>query len=70
MHTNGIESVWSLLKRSIVGSYHQLSVKHLDAYLAELQWRFNNRENDRLFPDTLRLMVTADPMTYANLIAE
>ena len=70
VHTNGIESVWSLLKRSIVGSYHQLSEKHLDAYLAELQWRFNNRENDRLFPDTLRLMVTADPMTYANLIQD
>lgn len=70
VHTNGIESVWSLLKRSIVGSYHQLSVKHLDAYLAELQWRFNNRENDRLFPDTLRLMVTADPMTYADLIQD
>jgi transposase-like protein len=70
VHTNGIESVWSLLKRSIVGSYHQLSVKHLDAYLAELQWRFNNRENDRLFPDTLRLMVTADPMTYATLIED
>jgi transposase-like protein len=31
IHTNGIESVWSLLKRSIVGAYHKVSVKHLDA---------------------------------------
>ena len=33
VHTNGLERVWSLFKRSIVGSYHQISVKHLDRYL-------------------------------------
>ncbi|MEX2622359.1 MAG: transposase [Acidimicrobiia bacterium] len=31
-HTNSVESVWSLLKRSVVGSYHQLSKKNLPAY--------------------------------------
>ena len=31
IHTNGIENVWSLLKRSVTGTYHKLSVKHLDA---------------------------------------
>lgn len=30
VHTNTLENVWSLFKRLIVGSYHQLSVKHLD----------------------------------------
>ena len=65
--TNGIEGVWSLLKRSIVGSYHQLSVKHLPAYLDELEWRFNNRDNPHLFRDTLRVLVTADPLTYESL---
>ena len=39
IHTNGIENVWSLLKRSVTGSYHKLSVKHLDAYLDELEER-------------------------------
>src|SRR5690242_1874961 len=50
--TNGIESAWSLLKRSVVGSYHQLSAKHLPAYLDEFAFRFNNRENPFLFRDT------------------
>src|SRR5205823_10368758 len=49
VHTNTVESAWSLLKRSIVGSYHRLSAKHLEAYLAEFEFRFNNRENEYLF---------------------
>jgi transposase-like protein len=48
-HTNGVEGVWSLFKRSIVGSYHQVSTKHLDAYLDEFEFRFNNRDNPYLF---------------------
>src|SRR6266404_9732253 len=53
VHTKGIESVWSLLKRSIIGSYHKVSIKHLDAYLDELEHRFNNRKNEYIFRDTL-----------------
>jgi transposase-like protein len=41
VHTNTVEGVWSLFKRSIVGSYHQLSVKHLPAYLDEMEFRFS-----------------------------
>jgi transposase-like protein len=67
IHTNGIESVWSLLKRSIVGAYHKVSVKHLDAYLDELEHRFNNRENKFLFRDTLLMLVKADKLTYQEL---
>jgi transposase-like protein len=67
IHTNGIESVWSLLKRSIVGAYHKVSVKHLDAYLDELEHRFNNRENKFLFRDTLIKLVKAEKMTYQEL---
>ncbi len=63
----GIESVWSLLKRSIVGSYHKVSVKHLDAYLDELEHRFNNRQNKFLFRDTLMKLVTAEKLTYDEL---
>ena len=69
VHTNGIESAWSLLKRSIVGSYHQLSAKHLPAYLDEMEWRFNNRENNYLFRDTLIQLVSAETLPYQELIA-
>lgn len=67
VHTNGIESVWSLLKRSIVGAYHKVSMKHLDAYLDELEHRLNNRHNKFLFRDTLLKLVKADALPYAQL---
>ena len=67
VHTNGIESVWSLLKRSIVGAFHKVSVKHLDAYLDELEHRFNNRKNEFMFRDTLTKLVTAAKLPYAVL---
>ncbi len=67
VHTNGIESVWSLLKRSVVGTYHKVSVKHLDAYVDELEHRFNNRENKFLFRDTLLKLVKAEKLTYSEL---
>jgi len=69
VHTNGIESAWSLLKRSIVGSYHQLSAKHLPAYLDEMEWRFKNRENNYLFRDTLSQLVSSESLPYAELTA-
>lgn len=43
LHTNGIEGVWSLFKRQIVGTHHYLSPKHLSRYLGEMTWRFNRR---------------------------
>ncbi len=67
VHTNGIESVWSLLKRSIIGAYHKVSMKHLEAYLDELEHRFNGRHNKFLFRDTLLKLVKSDNLTYAEL---
>jgi transposase-like protein len=67
VHTNTIENVWSLLKRSIIGSYHKVSAKHLDAYLDELEWRFNNRENPFLFRDTLLKLIGSENLPYAQL---
>ena len=55
------------LKRSIIGAYHQVSMKHLDAYLDELEHRFNNRHNKFLFRDTLLKLVKAESLTYAEL---
>ena len=63
--TQGIESAWSLFKRSIIGSYHALSAKHLQAYLDEFSFRFNNRNNPFLFRDTLRALISADALPYA-----
>jgi transposase-like protein len=70
VHTNGLEGVWSLFKRSIVGSYHQISVKHLDRYLDEFEFRFNNRENSFLFRDTLLRLLNSTNLEYKNLIAD
>lgn len=62
--------VWSLFKRSIVGSYLQLSVKHLPAYLDEMSFRFNNRDNPYLFRDTMRRLLDAETLRYSELVAE
>lgn len=67
--TNGIESAISLLKRGIIGSWHKVSAKHLEAYLEEMAFRFNRRDRSDLFVDTLRHMVTADPLTFEQLTA-
>jgi transposase-like protein len=68
VHTNTVESVWSLLKRSVVGTYHRISIKHLDAYLDELEHRFNNRKNQYLFRDTLLKLVSAEKLSYSELV--
>ncbi len=68
VHTQTIENVWSLFKRSIIGSYHQISVKHMPRYLDELEWRYNNRDNPFLFRDTLRQLATSETLTYESLV--
>lgn len=68
IHTNTIENAFSLLKRGIMGSWHKISAKHLPAYLAEMEFRFNRRKRRDLFLDTLRHMVTADPLTFERLV--
>ncbi len=69
-HTNTLENVWSLFKRSIVGSYHQLSMKHLDRYLDEFEFRFNNRHNPYLFRDTLLRLLNTENLEYKELTKE
>lgn len=65
--TNGIESAFSLLKRGIIGSWHKVSAKHLSAYLDEMTFRFNNRENPYLFRDTLMKLIEAPVLEYKKL---
>jgi transposase-like protein len=68
VHTNSVEGVWSLFKRSIVGSYHQVSTKHLQSYLDEFEWRFNQRDNPYLFRDTLMRLLNSPKMEFKELI--
>lgn len=68
VHTNNIESAWSLFNRSIVGAFHKISTKHMDAYLNEFEWRFNNRTNPCLFRDTLTKLLSSTNLEYKALI--
>lgn len=70
VHTNTVESAFSLLKRGIVGTWHKMSVKHLPAYLDEMVFRFNRRKSSTLFQDTMRHMVTAPVLTFEKLTKE
>jgi transposase-like protein len=49
VHTNTIEGFWSLLKRGIMGTYHNVSKKYLPLYLNEFSFRHNNRRNEDIF---------------------
>lgn len=49
VHTNTIEGFWSILKRGVVGTFHKVSAKYLPLYVAEFQFRYNNRKNDDIF---------------------
>ena len=44
VHTNGIESFWSMLKRGHYGTFHKMSPKHLQRYVNEFAGRHNERE--------------------------
>jgi len=49
VHTNTIEGFWSIFKRGVVGSFHKVSAKYLPLYVAEFQFRYNNRSNPDIF---------------------
>ena len=70
IHTNGIESFWSMLKRAHKGVYHKISPKHLQRYVNEFAGRHNSREKDTI--DRMQSMVAGmvgKRLMYRNLIA-
>ena len=69
VHTNGIEGVWSLFKRQIIGTHHYLSPKHIGRYLAEMTWRFNARAMDEGERVNTLIAQSAGRLTYKDLIA-
>jgi hypothetical protein len=70
VHTNTIESAFSLLKRGLIGSFHRVSIKHLHRYLAEFEHRFNARNNDNRFEQMVRRMLTTGGIEYKELTAD
>ena len=73
VHTQGIENFWSLLKRTLRGTYVAVEPFHLDQYLSEQVFRFNNRatkDNPLTDADRFTLAVSqvaGKRLTYAEL---
>ena len=47
VHTNTIDGFWTHLKRGVSGVYRGVSPKHLQSYLDEYVFRYNNRDDTR-----------------------
>ncbi len=70
VHTNGIESFWSMLKRGYIGTYHHMSAKHIDRYVNEFAGRHNDRPANTI--DQMRHMaenMQGKRLRYSDLIA-
>lgn len=70
VHTNTVESTFSLFKRALIGSFHQVSIKHLQRYLNEFGYRFNRREDADIFEQTVSRMCAGKTLPYAKLVEE
>jgi transposase-like protein len=70
VHSNTVESAFSLFKRGVTGSFHKISLKHLQRYLNEFSFRFNNRKAANLFGMTVARMAGIAPMPYTKLIEQ
>ncbi|HUJ31277.1 MAG TPA: IS1595 family transposase [Candidatus Acidoferrum sp.] len=70
VHTNTVESAFSLLKRGVLGTWHRISAKHLQAYCNEMCFRFNNRKNPYLFRDTILKLIASPNLEYKKLTKE
>jgi len=70
VHVNGLENFWSLVKRMIKGTYVHVAPFHLQRYLDEEVWRFNERKkNDGWRFATVMRGVVGKRMTYRQLCA-
>lgn len=71
VHTNRIESFWSMFKRGCVGTFHKISEKHLHRYVDEFAGRHNIRKSDT--PDRMAVIaagMAGKRLSYRDLIAD
>ena len=55
--------------KPLVGNYHQLDLKYLPAYLAEIEWRSESRRNPDAFRDTMLRLLGSEPLAYTELVS-
>lgn len=70
VHTNGMESVWAVLKRGLHGTFHQVSTKHLGRYVNEFAFRLNEGNCEVDTVDRMQALFRALPgktVTYKEL---
>jgi transposase-like protein len=71
IHTNTIENAFSLFKRGLYGTFHQVSKKHLARYCDEFSFRFNRRKNQlQIFADTTKNLLHGNRLEYKTLTAD
>ena len=71
VHTNGVESFWSMLKRAHKGTFHKVSPKHLQRYVSEFAGKHNVREQDTLAQmASLAIGLAGKRLKYHHLIAD
>ncbi len=69
VHTETIDGYWGLLKRGVIGSFHQISIKHLNRYLSEFQFQWNHRNAQDIFVLVMAALAIGSAMPYKALIA-
>ena len=71
VHTNGVESHFSMFKRGIIGTYHHISPKHTERYAVEFAGRHNVRPLDTVAQmERMAQGAVGKSLPYATLIAE
>ncbi len=70
-YTNSIENAFSLLKRGMYGTYHQVSIKHLGRYCNEFSYRFNRRDmQPQMFDETVKGLLKGEALPFKKLVAD
>lgn len=70
VYTNTIENFWGLLKRGLLGIYHQVSRKHLQMYIDEFVFRYNTRNDEAPYRFDIFLTNIGRRLRYCELIGK